>query len=219
MRKFVLLAAVAALVAVPAGARQGATPPAAPAFPAPSKDPAAAPAGAYNLDPNHTSVVWRVAHIGVSMYQARFDKIAGALVFDPKNPAASKVDVTIDATSVSTGHRDAEGKASFDQKIAEQALGAAKNPTIRFVSKSATRTGPAAGAVTGNLTLNGVTRPTTLDVVFNGGLVHPFSKSYVIGFSARGKIKRSDFGIMNWAGAVGDEVEIAIETEFQKAGK
>lgn len=180
-----------------------------------STDVAAAPAGAYALDPTHTSVVWRVRHLGVTMYTARFDKAAGTVNLDPRDPTKSSVDVTVDIASVSTGHRDAQGEASFDKKIADT-LGVAGTPQARFVSTAVTRTSATTGTVTGNLTLNGQTKPLTLNVTFGGGRTHPFAQRYVVGFSATGAFKRSDFGITQWAGSVGDEVTLLIESEMIK---
>lgn len=176
---------------------------------------AAAPSGAYKLDAGHASVTWRVAHMGLSLYTGRFERVAGTLTLDPNNPVLSKIDATIEAKSVSTGHRDAQGQASFDAKIAKDAFNADTHPQIRFVSTSAVRKSDTTGVVNGDLTLNGVTKSVTMDVTFNGGRMHPFYNVYAIGFSGQTTIRRSDFGVTTWAGAVGDEVQILIETEFQ----
>jgi polyisoprenoid-binding protein YceI len=177
-------------------------------------DVAKAPAGAYRMDSSHANVTWRVSHLGLAMYTGRFDRMSGTLNFNPQDPTASSIDAAIEAGSVSTRHRDPQGQASFDAKIAKDAFGADAHPTIRFVSTGATRAAGNTGTVTGNLTLNGVTKPITLNVTYNGGRVHPFSKAYVIGFSAHTTIKRSAFGVDDWAVAVGDDTQILIEAEF-----
>lgn len=174
-----------------------------------------APAGAYTLDNSHTSVLWRVQHMGVSMYTARFDTTSGTLNLDPVDPTKSSVDITVDIASVSTGLRDAQGNFEFDKKIAD-ALGVARTPKARFVSTALTRSTPTTGVMTGDLTLNGVTKPLTLNVTFGGGRTHPFQQRYLVGFGATGSFKRSDFGVTNWAGGVGDDVTLQIETEFVK---
>lgn len=176
-----------------------------------SKDAAAQPSGLYKLDPTHTSVVWKVLHMGVSKYTARFDKVDGTLEFNPADPTKSVLKVQIPTASVSTGNAD------FDKEIAgPKFLGGDKTPTITFDSTQITKTGPDTGTVTGNLTLNGVTKPVTLDVTFYGGIVHPMGMGHDIGFSAKTKFKRSDFNVVQYVPMVGDEVEIAIETEFLK---
>ncbi|WP_334175108.1 YceI family protein, partial [Pseudoxanthobacter sp.] len=68
---------------------------------------------------------------------------------------------------------------------------------------------------TGDLTLHGVTKPVTLDATFNGGGENMF-KTYTLGFSAKGVIKRTEFGIKTYAPAVGDDVSLIISAEFSK---
>lgn len=180
---------------------------------------AAAPAGDYALDLGHTSVLFRLSHLGLSMYTGRFAAIEGTLTVNPTTPTASRVSIAIDAASVDTGHRDAQGGRSFDEKIAKDALGAGAHPKITFVSTSLTQATPTTGQMTGNLTLNGVTRPVTFDVSFYGGQPLRFAGGrYGLGFSAKAKIKRSEFGVEDWLPFIGDETEIIVETEFvQKA--
>jgi polyisoprenoid-binding protein YceI len=181
-----------------------------------SLDTAKPAAGAYNMDSTHTSVTWRIGHLGVSLYTARFDRVSGDLTYDPVDPTRSSVRVAVDVASVSTGLRNAQGELAFDKKIGE-ALGAVANPTARFVSTSLTRTGPTSGRMIGNLSLNGVTKPVTLNVTFGGGRTHPFNNKPLVGFSANGSFKRSEFGVTNWLPNVADEVQLLIETEFVKA--
>jgi len=171
-------------------------------------------AGVYDLDNTHTSVVWRVSHFGLSMYTGRFNIVTGTLNFDPKAPEKSALSVTIDAASLDTGHKAIKADSGFDAKIIKDALGAEKTPKITFVSTMIERTGERTGKVTGNLTLNGQTKPVTLDATFRDGRFIAFTKKDALGFAATGKFKRSDFGITNWAPAVGDEVELVIEAEF-----
>jgi polyisoprenoid-binding protein YceI len=68
----------------------------------------------------------------------------------------------------------------------------------------------------GDLTLLGVTKPVTLDVTFNGSGMNPFAKSQTLGFSATGNIKRSQWGMTAWDKAVGDDVKLIIEVEFNQ---
>jgi polyisoprenoid-binding protein YceI len=171
-------------------------------------------AGAYELDNSHTSVLWRVSHFGLSMYTGRFNIVTGTLNFDPKAPEKSALSVTIEANSLDTGHKAIKADSGFDAKIIKDALGAEKTPKITFVSSKVERTGERTGKVTGNLTLNGQTKPVTLDVTFRDGRFISFTKKEALGFAATGKFKRSDFGITNWAPAVGDDVELVIEAEF-----
>lgn len=176
-----------------------------------------APAGAYALDKAHTSLIFRVSHLGFSNYTARFAKVDGKLNFDPANPAAMTVEAAIDPTSLDISdppkgfHDDLTGKAWLDAKAF---------PAITFKSTKVELTGANTADVTGDLSLHGITRPVKLAVTFNGGYAANAFDGARIGFSAKGAFKRSDFGIGYGVPApgtnmgVGDQVNVAIETEF-----
>ena len=182
-----------------------------------------APAGEYAMDLSHTSVNFRLSHLGLSFYTARFTQADGKLAFDPATPAAQGVSVTIEAGSLQTNYPD-PAKLDFDTLIEKEFLDAARFPRITFKSTKVDPTGPRTARVTGDLSLHGVTRPVTLEATFNGG----YKKGAMdpagarIGFSAKGTFKRSDFGITYGLPApgtpmgVGDEVEVMIESEFTR---
>jgi polyisoprenoid-binding protein YceI len=174
-----------------------------------------APAGEYVLDKTHASITWKVTHLGLSQYTARFTSFDMALVLDPVTPTKSTISVTIDPRSVKTDFPFPE-KEDFDKVVAEKFLMAGEHPTITFQSTSLKATGAKTGKLTGNLTLMGVTKPVTLDVKLNGAMVHPFRKIPVVGFSATGTFKRSDFGSTVLQGPIGDEITVIIEAEFFK---
>jgi polyisoprenoid-binding protein YceI len=185
-----------------------------------SLNPADAPAGDYTLDPRHASVTWRIRHLGLGIYTARFDTISGTLNYDPQAPQNSTINVTIAANSVSTGLVDQQGRRAFDNEIAENVLDAGEHPNITFVSRSIEVTGPTTGRIAGDLTLRGQTHPVTLDATFEGGRFVQFFGKHVIAFSARTIIDRSQWGA-NFAnplanGAAGNQVEILIAAEFRK---
>ena len=183
--------------------------------------PSTAPAGAYKLDPSHTSLSFRVSHLGFSHYTAGFDTVSGALQFDPAKPDAMRVEVAIDPKSLRLNtppagfHGQLMGKSFFD---------AAAFPSMTFKSTRVEVTGPKTADVTGDFTLHGVTKPVTLAVVFNGGYAPNAFDGARIGFSAKGVLKRSDFGMGTGLPApgtnfgVGDTVEFTIETEFGAGG-
>lgn len=173
-----------------------------------SKDPAAAAPGAYELDTRHTSVIWKVGHLGFSNFVGRFDQAQGTLNYDPVDPTKSTVKVTIDPASMYTNVPDFAKELTGPEWV-----DAAKGP-ITFTSTKVTKTGPTTGTVAGDLTLNGVTKPVVLDVTFVGGGVNDFAKANAIGFSGKTTIKRSDFGVTKLVPMVTDEVEVGIETEF-----
>ncbi len=172
-----------------------------------------APSGDYILDPAHTSIVWTIKHAGLSNYTARFDKASGGLNFDPEHPENSRVDIRIDPASVNTG--DAE----FDAEIAGKGsyFNASKYREISFTSTSIKITGDNTGEITGELTFRGQTHPLTLSTVFNGAGKSFGHKGKTLGFSARGNLKRSDFGLTHLINfGIGDEISLTIETEFNE---
>lgn len=182
-------------------------------------NPADVPAGAYKVDPTHTSVTFTVSHLGFSNYTGQFQKAQINANLDPANPAASSVEATIDPRSLSIPSPPAGFVAEL---TGAQWLDAAKFPAITFKSTKVEATGPNTAKVTGDFTLHGVTKPLTLDVTYNGGYkgmagMDPQARA---GFSASGVFKRSDYGVAYGVPApgttmgVGDEVKVQIETEL-----
>ncbi len=182
----------------------------------PSKDPKAAPAGEYVLDRNHASVIARITHLGLSNFAIRLDDVDASFVYDPANPSAAKVTATVDTNSFDVGNQKYQDMTLNEHFIKQRdILGNSKNPKVTFVS---TAINPSAGTMTGNLTLNGVTKPVTLKVVFNGTAPGMGGGAQRMGFSASGIIKRSDFGVAAQMPApiLSDEVGLQIEAEFTK---
>lgn len=213
-----LLAATALAACSQPAAKKTEAAPAAPAPAAPASD---ALAGDYKMDLAHTSVNFRVSHLGFSKWTARFTKMDGTLKFDPANPTAQNVTATIDARSLQTNYPDA-ATLDFDTEVETKFLDTPRYPTITFRSTKVTPTGANTADLTGDLTLHGVTRPVTLKATFNGGYKpNAMDPGGRVGFSAHGSFKRSDFGVSYGIPApgtnmgVGDEVEVIIETEFQ----
>lgn len=179
------------------------------------------PAGKYRLDPYHASLIFRVDHLGFSMYTARFTRLDAELDFDPADPAAATVTATVDARSIETDYPFPE-ELDFDAQLrGPDWLDAEAHPQITFRSKKVVLTGPNRARIDGELTLRGVTRPLALDATFNGGYAgHPMDPAARIGFSATGSLRRSDYGMTYGIPepgskmGVGDEVEIIIEAEF-----
>ena len=178
-------------------------------FAAPSLEPAAAARGHYVLDPRHASVIAKVRHMGLSLYTMRFDHIDATYDYDPAQPLASKIAVTLDAHSLDTG---AEGDS---RQFAREFLDADQNPTITFNSTAIQATDTSHGTVTGDLTFRGVTRPVTLDVTYDGSAPGLLG-GHRMGFSATAVVRRSDFGSKAWRGYVGDDVQLVIEAEFAR---
>lgn len=186
------------------------------------------PAGTYVIDKAHASLNFRVSHMGFSNYTARFTRFDATVQLDPKNPAASSVSATIDPASLQTNYPDPKA-LDFDKQISgPEFLDAPKFPQMTFKSTRVEPTGANTAKVTGDLTFHGVTKPVTLDVTYNGGYakmaMDPSGSR--IGFSARGRLNRSEFGAGYGVPAAGsnmgvsDAVEVIIEAEFTRpAGK
>ncbi len=178
-------------------------------------DPAAITGGAYTADAGHTLVKWEVDHLGVTPYFGLFGDIKGTLQLDPKNPSAAKVEVTIPVSKVTTASAGLTGhmlKPGADGKPADF-FGAAP-ADAKFVSTSVVASGQTA-KITGNLTLNGVTKPVTLDAKFYGAGTAMGKEQ--VGFTAVGSIKRSEFGVGYGIPMVSDNVKLEIVAAFIKA--
>jgi polyisoprenoid-binding protein YceI len=211
----------------PAPAASSAAPAAAQEAGEPASLASTAPAGVYVLDKAHTSVNFRVSHLGFSRYTARFGKVEGKIAFDPAHPEQMSVTADIDPASLLTNYplHDPTYPMSdidFDAILKGKDLfNVAQYPAMTFRSTKVELTGPRSARVTGDLTMHGVTRPVVLETTFNGGYapnaIDPSGAR--IGFSAHGSLKRSEFGMGYGLPAkgsnmgVGDKVEILIETE------
>jgi polyisoprenoid-binding protein YceI len=174
---------------------------------------AALPEGAYRLDPDHATILFKIDHLGFSKLVGRFDRFDATLDFDPQAPEAARLVVTIDPASIDLDlpalEQDLRGPGWLD---------VARYPEARFESQGIAITGEDTGTVTGDLTLHGVTAPVTLEVTFNGGGSSLLTGAYTLGFAAQGSVLRSTFGLGALAPAIGDEVMLEIHAEFLQTG-
>lgn len=181
------------------------------------KDPSRITGGTYKTDPGHSLIEWEVNHFGFNDYFGLFGDIAGTLTLDPKNPAASKVDVTIPISKVTTASQGLTQHLLRPGKDGGKPDFFGANPAdARFVSNHVIVKGTEA-TIHGNLTLNGVTKPVTLEAEFVGAGANPMSKKETVGFHAEATIKRSDFGIVTALPVVSDEVSLDVTVAFEKA--
>ena len=165
----------------------------------------------WNLDTTHSEITFKVRHMMISNVKGAFNTFTAEVEAEDDTFKNAKVSATIQTDSIDTNNADRDTHLkSADFFNAEQ------NPTITFESSSLN------DDVTGQITINGVTKPIELDVDFGGINVDPWGNTKA-GFSFDGKIKRSDFGL-NWNAAleaggvmVSDEVKIAGELQFVKA--
>jgi polyisoprenoid-binding protein YceI len=173
-----------------------------------------APSGAYVSDPAHSSVIWKVNHLGLSHYTARFTRMTAELNWNAEHPETSSVVATIDPLSIQTNFPFPE-REDFDKEIGTEDRFLGGKP-IRFVSKEIKVTDPHHGTVAGDLTFRGQTYPAVLNVTFNGSIARqPAVNSPKIGFSGELTFKRSEWGLAPNIRSVGDDVTVIIETELQ----
>ncbi|MEL7129851.1 MAG: YceI family protein [Pseudomonadota bacterium] len=173
--------------------------------------------GTYELEKSHAFLTWRVSHNGLSKYTARFTDFDATIAFDPENPVASSVTATVNPMSIETNHPTNE---NWNTTLAtdDKWLNGDEFPEITFQSTGVEQTGEFTGIITGDLTLLGVTKSIQLDATYNGtGNAPWYGTRDLIGFSATGTLKRSDFGMVALLPNIGDEVEIIIEAEFLEA--
>jgi polyisoprenoid-binding protein YceI len=183
-----------------------------------SRNPAAVTGGTYKVDPGHTLVVWTLDHLGFSPYTGIFGDVTGTLTLDPKNPGSARVDVTIPVSKVVTASAGlTEHLLRAGKDGGKPDFFGASPADARFVSTRVVATGQKA-RITGDFTLNGVTRPVTLDASFYGAGKMPaqMGGKENVGFRATGKILRSQFGLGFGVPMVGDEVKLDISAAFEK---
>ena len=171
--------------------------------------PAVAENATYQIDPGHTGLYFQVNHVGYSNMFGRFNSMSGTVVFDPDDPAAGKLTMSIDAGSIDTNHQ-----ARDDHLRSPDFFNTGEFPEITFTSTAIEVTGENTGKITGDFTLLGVTNPVTMDVTFNQIAPYPFVEGQTrVGFSATGSLNRADFGMTYGSGGIGDEITLYVEVE------
>ena len=139
--------------------------------------------GTWTIEPAHSSVGFTVRHLGLSKVRGQFNDFTGDISID-NDQLASSVNATIELSSVDTNNADRDGHLQ-----STDFFGAEANPQMTFTS-----TGVTEGSLSGDLSINGQTKPVVLDLEFHGVTVDGYGVTRA-GFSAEGSIKRSDFGI------------------------
>jgi polyisoprenoid-binding protein YceI len=170
---------------------------------------AAAQAGTWQIDPNHSAAQFSVRHLGVSTVRGAFTKVTGSAKHDPADPSKDSLEATIDTNSVDTRvqmrDNDLRSPNFFDVQ---------KYPTITFHSKATKVAGAGKLQITGDLTIHGVTKTVVLDVDGPSAAIKDPWGNQRIGASATTKINRQDFGVSGAPGVVGDEITITIDVEL-----
>jgi polyisoprenoid-binding protein YceI len=170
-------------------------------------------AGDYTLDPNHVGMIARVSHLGFSVSVFRFEKVNGALQWDPAAISKSTLSATVETASITSN------VPGFAQELAgDKYLNAGKFPQATFVSTAFHQTDATHGKVEGKFTLKGKTVPLTFDVTLVGagpGFAGGMTMGHVIGIHAEGFIDPTDFDMGPF---FKDPIQLVIDTEFDHKG-
>ena len=161
----------------------------------------------YKLDPGHTSIVFRVKHLGVAYVYGRINGPTGSFTFDESSPSNSAIEVQAEAKNVDT----ALEKRDTDLKSPDF-FNAGEHPLVSFKSKSVKKLSENTYEVSGDLTLLGKTRPITVEANATGAGKDPWG-GFRRGFETSFSIKRSDFGMDFMMGGVSDEVNLTVSVE------
>ncbi len=165
--------------------------------------------GHYRVDPRHTTVLFKVNHLGLSKFVGRFNAFEATLDYDPENPADAVLDAIVHTASVDVADNDFEETLRGDSWLNTEQF-----PQAHFKTRTVEMFNDNRARFTGDFTFLGVTAPITLDVEFNGGAFNMLTGRYTLGFSATGKIQRSAFGMGRFIPAIGDTVELEVHAEF-----
>lgn len=169
--------------------------------------PVSAIAADYSVDTKgaHAFVSFKVSHLGYSFIQGRFNEFEGQFSYDDKNVEASKVTVTVDTTSLDSNHAERDKHLRSDDFI-----NTSKFSTAKFVSTKVTKNADGSLAISGEMTLHGVTKPAVIDANFIGGGKDPWG-GYRAGFEGTTRLELADFGIKVVGASSYVDLDIVLE--------
>jgi polyisoprenoid-binding protein YceI len=170
--------------------------------------------GKWIIDPDHSVAAFVIRHMMVASVRGQFNRLSGAIQFDPSDIVNSSVDAVIDVRGIYTGIQKRD-----DHLRSADFFDVVNHPEISFRSDKAKITGSKCFNVTGDLMIHGVTQAVTLEVEYSEPEKSPYGGEITMGFAAATKINREDFGL-TWnetleSGGilVGKEVQIYIDIE------
>ena len=169
---------------------------------------AQASSGAYSLNPDKSKILFTIGHFFVSSTEGKFSSFDGTLKFDPAAPELGTVTIHVSPGSIVT-----DSAARDEHLRTADFFDVARFPTAVFESTALTRNSSKTGKLTGMLSLHGVSKPISLNVTY----LTPDPNADRQIFSATTIFKRSDFGMNNYPGVIGDDVTLNIEAEFDRA--
>lgn len=162
----------------------------------------------YEIDKSHTRILFYVNHLGFSDMVGEFTDYDGHFTFDPKKPDDSSIEITLKPSGIRTSSEILDGKLQGADFFKSDQF-----PAIKFTSEKIKITSKNTGKISGTVSMLGIDKPATMNVKFNKADYNPYSKNFTAGFSATAKLKRSDFGMISYLPAVGDEVRIEVQIE------
>ncbi len=169
------------------------------------------PTGTYTIDPTHSRIGFVARHAMVTKVRGSFNEFDGTGSFDAENPAASRLQLTIQAASIDTRNADRDGHLKSNDFFDMDTY-----PEITFASTAVEQTDDDEYRVTGDLTIKGVTKPVTIDFEYDGTAVDPYGNTR-IGLEGKTTVNRKDWGV-NWNAAldaggvlVGEKVTLEFE--------
>lgn len=174
----------------------------------------------YALDPGHSQILFSWNHLGFSETTGMFAGFEGEILFDEEAPENSSVRVEFPVSSMFTGWEQRDNhfmSADFFNAVADASPAGDSASMVTFESTGIEVTGESTALITGDLTLNGVTREVVLDTTLNNQGMHPIEQRPWLGLDATTTVLRSDFGVGAFAPAVSDEVQIEISVEAGQA--
>lgn len=168
------------------------------------------------VDPTHSTIEFSVKHMMIAKVKGSFNKFEASILANPSDLTTAEIDFTVDVASIDTRNADRDNHLrSADFFDVE------KNPTLTFKSTKIVKTDEDEYDVTGNVTLNGITQEETFSITFEGQGKDPWGNEKA-GFSGKGKVKRSDYGLTYNAALetggvlIGDQITLTIEIEAAK---
>ena len=167
------------------------------------------PSGEYGLDDYHGYISFTYSHMGFSTPHVGFRTFDANLTLDSENPENSSIEVVIDTTSIDSRVEEFDGHLRGSNFFDTD-----NYPQATFTSTSIEQNEDGTFAVTGDLTIKGVTKSVTLDATLNNAAMHPMRNVPTVGFSAETQVMRSEFNMGRAVPAVSDEVTIYITVEM-----
>jgi len=164
----------------------------------------------YQIDPVHSSLVFRVKHMDTAFVYGMFTSMKGTVIVDEANPARSSINIEVDANSVNTNNQQRDNHLRSPDFFNTRQF-----PTITFKSTEVRRVNANTVQVRGDLTMRGVTRPITANVTLTGKGKNAQGRD-IIGFETTFTIRRSEFGIRYGLPSLGDEVRVTLSIEAMR---